>query len=48
MNTDERIAGLDAQIGTLKFAVIALAFRLEANSLAAYASPDEQPSEVLH
>ncbi len=48
MNTDERIAVLEAEIATLKLAVIALAFRLEANSLAAYASPDEQPSEVLH
>jgi len=48
MNTDEPIAVLEAEIATLKFAVIALAFRLEANSLAAYASPDEQPSEVLH
>lgn len=48
MNTYERIAVLEAEIATLKFAVIALEFRLEANSLAAYASPDEQPSEVLH
>lgn len=48
MNTDDRIAILEAEIATLKLAVIALAFRIEANNLAGYEPTEERIAEVLH
>ena len=47
---DDRIAILEAEIVALKFAVIALAFRLDekAPATAVYGATCKQPEEALH
>ena len=48
MSQDERIAVLETEIVTLKSAIIALAYLVEANALGAFDQPEPQNIEVLH
>lgn len=48
MTQDDKIAVLEAEIATLKFAVIALDFRIEASVIGAFDQSEQQNIEVLH